>query len=71
MMFDKNCIPINTHESRFSKSTARIKPKKHLFPKDFQCAGQLKYLFRFPFVRTFAPKIPVTSFAVESMTDSQ
>ena len=28
---DKNCIPINTHESRFSKSTERIKSKNISF----------------------------------------
>ena len=27
MTADKNCIPINTHESRFSKTAERIKSK--------------------------------------------
>ena len=33
---DKNCIPINTHESRFSKSTERIKSKNISFERLFK-----------------------------------
>ena len=33
---DKNCIPINTHESRFSKTTERIKSKKLSFERFFK-----------------------------------
>ena len=33
---DKNCIPINTYESRFSKSTLRIKSKNISFERLFK-----------------------------------
>ena len=38
MAADKNCIPINsdTHESRFSKNTVRIKSKNISFERLFK-----------------------------------
>ena len=33
---DKNCIPINTHESRFSKKIVRIKSKNMSFGSLFK-----------------------------------
>ena len=58
---DEDHIPINTHESRFSKSTERIKSKNISVGKVIQSAGQLNTCF--PLVRTFGPKIPVQMFA--------
>ena len=39
MVVDKNCIPINTHESRFSTSTERIKSKNISFERLFKAQG--------------------------------
>ena len=57
----KNCISINTHESRFSKSTERIKSKNISFERLFKCRAA-KYLL--PVFRTFAPKIPVLFYCI-------
>ena len=39
MAADKNCIPINAHESRFSKSAERIKSKNTSFERLFKAQG--------------------------------
>ena len=65
MAVNLNCISIKRHESRFSKSTERIKSKNISFERLFKAqasfGGQLNTCF--PFVRTFGPKIPVQMFA--------
>ena len=50
MAADKNCIPMNTHKSRFSKSTEGLNRKISL-SKDYSKHRAAKYLL--PFVRTF------------------
>ena len=58
MTADKNCIPINTNESRFSKITELIKSINISFERFFK--AQDSYNTCFPFVTTFAPKILVS-----------
>ena len=38
---DKNCIPMNTHESRFSKNTVRIKSKNISFKTLFNAVAKI------------------------------
>ena len=57
------CISINTRESRFSKSTERIKSKNISFERLLKAQSQLNTCF--PFVRTFGPKIPEQMFAYQ------
>ena len=61
MTADKNCIPMNTHESRFSKTTERIKSRNLSFERILKAQDSLNTCF--PFDRTFAPKIQAQVFA--------